>query len=53
MVNSLRDETIDLKGFLLDSDGTFITFYDNEFIMKKKITRIQKVALLCLGRIYT
>ncbi|HOV09060.1 MAG TPA: methyl-accepting chemotaxis protein [Spirochaetota bacterium] len=50
MVNSLRDETIDLKGFLLDSDGTFITFYDNEFIMKKKITQHPESGFALLGK---
>ncbi|HOP62572.1 MAG TPA: methyl-accepting chemotaxis protein [Spirochaetota bacterium] len=38
MVNSLKDEKIDLEGFLLHSDGTFITYKNKEFVMKKKIT---------------
>lgn len=37
MVMEIRDEKIDLSAFLLDGDGTFITFQDKEMIMKKKI----------------
>ncbi len=38
MVMEIKDEKIDLRAFLLDADGTFITYHDKEFVMKKKIT---------------
>lgn len=38
MVTEIEDEKIDLRAFLLDSDGTFITYDDKEMVMKKKIT---------------
>ncbi len=37
IVNQIKDEKIDLEGFMLDSEGTFITFQNKDFIMKKKI----------------
>lgn len=37
MVMEIKDEKIDLRAFLLDADGTFITFHDKEYVMKKKI----------------
>lgn len=38
MILEIRDDRIDLRAFLLDSDGTFITFQDRNLVMKKKIT---------------
>lgn len=51
IVNSIKDDKIELEGFLLDSTGTFITYKDKEFIMKKKITEHPDQGLAKLGKI--
>ena len=38
IVAEIKDEKIGLEAFLLDSDGTFISFPDKDYVMKKKIT---------------
>ena len=38
IVQLIKDEKTDLNAFLINSDGTFLTFLDKSFIMKKKIT---------------
>ncbi|HOP30894.1 MAG TPA: methyl-accepting chemotaxis protein [Spirochaetota bacterium] len=50
IVNGMKDEQIDLEGFLLDSDGTFMTYQNKEFIMKKKITDHPDKEFAALGQ---
>ncbi len=38
IVKDIKDDKIGLEAFLLDSEGTFISFHNKDYIMKKKIT---------------
>ncbi len=49
IVQSIKDEKINLKAFLLNSDGTFMTFQDKTLIMKKKITEHSDKNYAALG----
>ena len=38
IVHSIKDERTDLSAFLINSDGTFLAYKDQNLVMKKKIT---------------
>ncbi len=49
IVTDIKDETIDMKAFLLDKDGQFLAYDDKSLVMTKKITEHPDKNLASLG----
>lgn len=49
IVTEIKDESIDMKAFLLDKEGRFLTHEDKSLVMTKKITELPDRNMALLG----
>ncbi len=50
MISEIKDTKTDLSAFLILKDGTFLSYENKEFIMKKKITEVSNRSLSDAGK---